>query len=192
MAIFDVVVNTDDLVVLGPPDVIDVAVSIGEKGNRGATFYVGSGNPNLASVSQNIFGESVTPISGDLFINTSIGDEYGWLYVYNPKVVGDQWDQVLKLQPPIYSTQIETTFSSGLSTISIPIADIVVNNVGLTSSNFNITMTPVFSDPVLLTINSRSINGSNLDIVVEGLKYASSTWTQLSETINISTNITVV
>ena len=41
MAIFDVVVNTDDLVVLGPPDVIDLAISVGQQGNRGATFMRG-------------------------------------------------------------------------------------------------------------------------------------------------------
>ena len=81
MAIFDVVVNTDDLVVLGPPDVVDVSISIGEKGDRGATFYAASGNPNSTAISQNIFGSSVTPIAGDLFINTATGDEYGWLYI---------------------------------------------------------------------------------------------------------------
>jgi hypothetical protein len=192
MAVFDVLVNTDDLVVLGPPDVIDVSVSIGEKGNRGATFYAGSGNPNVLSVSQNIFGETVTPVSGDIFINTAVGDEYGWLYIYNPKVVGNQWDQVLKLQPPIYSSKSQVVFSSGLATISIPLSNIISTNFGLTAENFNVTMTPINSDPTVLTINSVSINGSNLDIVVEAMKYASSTWSQLSQTIFVSINIVVV
>lgn len=192
MAIFDVVVNTDDLVVLGPPDIIDLAVSIGEKGDRGATFFAGSGNPNSVSVSENIFGTSIVPIAGDIFINTAIGDEYGWLYIYNPKIVGDQWDQVLKLQPSIYAAQVETTFSSGTTTISIPISNIISNSVNLSAENFIINLTPQYSDPCVLTVNSKSIVGSNLNIVIEGVKYFSSSWSSLSETIEIAINITVV
>lgn len=191
MSVFDVVVNTDDLVVLGPPDVIDVSVAIGEKGNRGATFYVGSGNPNVSSVSQNVFGDSITPVAGDIFINTAVGAEYGWLYIYNPKVVGDQWDQVLKLQPPVYSTKTQTTFILGTATLSIPLSEIVASSSGLTADNFNVNLTPIHSDPVCLTINSKTINSSNLDIVVEGITYASSTWSALSSIINICISVVV-
>lgn len=192
MAIFDVVVNTDDLVVLGPPDVIDLAISIGEQGNRGATFYAGSGNPNSSTVSQNIFGTTITPVAGDLFINTATGAEYGWLYIYNPKVVGDQWDQIIKLQPPFHAVKKDAAFSSGISTISIPLINIVPSSVGLTADNFIVTLTPNHSDPVVLTINSKSIVSTNLNIVVEGIKFVSSAWSQLNETIGVAINITVV
>lgn len=192
MAIFDVVVNTDDLVVLGPPDVVDVSISIGEKGDRGATFYAASGNPNSTAISQNIFGSSVTPIAGDLFINTATGDEYGWLYIYNPKIVGNQWDQVLKLQPAIYASKIQTTFTAGISTITIPISDIVQSNVGLTADNFVINLTPHNSDPISTAINSVIINGSNLEISVEAIKYASSAWSSLTGAATFSLTITVI
>lgn len=192
MTIFDVVVNTDDLVVLGPPDVIDLAVSIGQQGNRGATFYVGAGSPNNSAISINIFGESITPIAGDIFINTALGSEYGWLYIYNPKIVGDQWDQILKLQPPIHAVKKNAVFSSGVSTISIPLSDIVASSTGLTSDNFIVTVTPNYSDPVVLTINSKSIVSTNLNINIEGVKFVSSTWSQLNETIGVEINITVV
>ena len=192
MAIFDVVVNTDDLVVLGPPDVIDLAISIGQQGNRGATFYAGAGNPNDSSVSQNIFGTTITPVAGDLFINTATGAEYGWLYIYNPKVVGDQWDQIIKLQPPFHAVKKDAAFSSGISTISIPLINIVPSSVGLTADNFIVTLTPNHSDPVVLTINSKSIVSTNLNIVVEGIKFVSSAWSQLNETIGVSIKITVV
>lgn len=193
MSIFDVVVNTDDLVVLGPPDVIDLAISIGQQGNRGATFYAGAGNPNDSSVSQNIFGTTITPVAGDIFINTALGSEYGWLYIYNPKVVGNQWDQVLKLQQPFYAIDEEITFTSGSATLSIPLASILPS--GVTESDpdkYIVTFTPNASDPVVVTVNSKSIVSTNLQLTLEGIKYASSTWAVLNETINLYTHVAVV
>lgn len=192
-AVFDVVVNTDDIVVLGPPDVINVSVSRGEQGQRGSTFYAGAGNPNDSVVSENVFGSSVTPNDGDVYINAATGSEYGWLYVYNPKVTGDQWDQVLRLQPPVYATTVTQSFTSGLTTIAIPIADIIPSTItGLTATNYVVTLTPVNSDPTVLTINSKSIVSTNLEVVVEGIKYASGSWSNLATTIDIAVNITVV
>ena len=193
MAIFDVVVNTDDLVVLGPPDVIDLAISIGQQGTRGATFYAGAGNPNNLTVSQNIFGTNITPVSGDIFINTASGSEYGWLYIYNPKVVGNQWDQVLKLQQPFYAIDEQITFTSGIATLSIPLSNILPT--GITESDpdkYIVTMTPKASDPIVLTVNSKTISSTNLQITLDAIKYASSSWAALNETINIYIHVAVL
>lgn len=193
MSIFDVVVNTDDLVVLGPPDVIDVSVSIGQQGNRGATFYAGAGNPNDTTVSQNIFGTSIIPVAGDIFINTSLGVEYGWLYIYNPKVVGNQWDQVLKLQQPFYAIDNETTFTSGTATLLIPLANILPSGVTESDPNkYIVTLTPNSLNPVNITVTSKTIASTNLQIILSGIKYSSSAWSSLNETINIYTHIAVV
>jgi len=193
MAIFDVVVNTDDLVVLGPPDVIDLAVSIGEQGNRGATFYAGSGNPNDSVISQNIFGESIVPVVGDLFINTATGAEYGWLYIYNPKITGNDWDQVLRLQPPFYAVDKEVIFTSGSADLSIPLVDILPT--GATESDpdkYIVTLTPQGSNPIVLTVNTKTIASSNLNMNLKAIKYSSSTWSTLNETINVYIHIAVV
>lgn len=194
MSIFDVVVNTDDLVVLAPPSVIDVGVDFGPQGTRGATFYAGSGDPNDAIVAENVFGDVITPVEGDLYINTAAGANYGWLFIYNPKVTGDDWDQVLRLNPPIYSRNIEQTFTSGLSTIAVPVADILPPGVTVSGPySYVVNLTPVHSDPTVLTINSQSVAGSNLNIVVEGIRYSGGSWANLNaQTIKISTTITVV
>lgn len=193
-SIFDVIVNTDDLVVLAPPAVIDVGVDFGPQGQRGATFYAGSGNPNDSSVSENVFGDVIIPVDGDLYINTAAGANYGWLFIYNPKVVGDDWDQVLRLNPPIYSRNIEQTFTSGLTTISVPVADILPPGVVVSGPySYVVNLTAINSDPTILTINSQSVSGSNLEIIVEGIKYSGGSWSNLNaSTIDISTTITVV
>jgi hypothetical protein len=192
--IFDVVVNTDDLVVLAPPAQIDVGIDFGPQGQRGATFYAGSGNPNDASVAENVFGDIIVPVGGDIFINTAAGANYGWLFIYNPKTVGSDWDAVLRLNPPMYTRNVEQIFSSGITTVSIPVSDIIPSGVIVSGPySYVVSLTPIGSDPTVLTINSQTISGSNLNIVVEGIKYSGGSWSALnSETIDISTTITVV
>jgi hypothetical protein len=192
--IFDVVVNSDDIVVLAPPAIIDVGVDFGPEGQRGATFYAGSGNPNSAIVLENVFGDSVIPVSGDVYINTSAGANYGWLYIYNPKISGDDWDQVLRMNPPMYTRNIEASFTSGLSTITIPVSDIVPDGVVIVSPyDYVVNISAINLDPTLLTISSQTIASENLEIVLQGIKYSSGTWSELnSETIDIATVVTVV
>jgi len=194
MSIFDVVVNTDDLVVFAPPTNIELEVDFGTQGQRGATFYAGSGNPNDSSVQENVFGTLITPIAGDLYINISAGTSYGWLYIYNPKVVGNQWDEVLRLNPIQYASVFQKTFTAGSSTIVIPTEDILPPGVVVADPyDFVVNLTPINSNPTVLTISSQSFSGSDLEIELSGIKYSSSTWSNLnSETINISVNITVV
>ena len=193
-SIFDVVVNTDDLVVLAPPTVIDVGVDFGPQGQRGATFYAGSGNPNDASVAENVFGDIIVPVEGDIYVNTAAGANYGWLFIYNPKISGDDWDQVLRLNPPIYTRNVEETFTTGTTTMSIPVADIIPPGVVVSSPySYVVNLTPISLDPVVLTINSQTISGPNLLITIEGIKYSGGTWSALNaETIDIATTITVV
>ena len=194
MAIFDVIVNTDDLVVLGPPEIIELSVSIGQQGQRGSTFYAGSGSPNDPVVYESVFGSETTPILGDVFINYATGNEYGWLYIYNPKIVGDQWDQVLKLDQPIYANTHSVAFTSGTGTLSIPLTNILpVDFTEEDPEKYIVVATPIFTDPVALSINSKTIIDGDLEIVFDAVKYSSSTWAALnSESLNISLNITVV
>jgi len=192
--IFDVVVNSDDIVVLAPPSTIDVGVDFGPEGQRGATFYAGSGNPNDDAVSENIFGDLITPISGDVYVNTAAGANYGWLYIYNPKVSGDDWDQVLRMSPPMYTRNIESSFSSGSTTLVVPVSNIVPLGVVVTSAyDYVVNIRAINADPTLLTISSQTIASDNLEIVVQGMKYSDSAWSDLDlETISIATVITVV
>lgn len=193
-SIFDVVVSTDDLVVLASPTVIDVGVDFGPQGQRGATFYSGSGDPNDLSVAENVFGDLIIPVEGDIYINTAAGANYGWLFIYNPKITGDDWDQVLRLSPPIYTRNIEKTFTTGTTIMSILTEDIIPPGVVVSGPySYVVSLTPISLYPVVLTIRSQTISGANLQITIEGIKYSGGSWSALnSETIDISTVVTVV
>ena len=42
----EVLVSTDSITVVGPPNIVEVLVDIGPTGTRGNRFIVGSGDPN--------------------------------------------------------------------------------------------------------------------------------------------------
>lgn len=186
-AIFDVLLNTDDIVVLGGPSQIDVSVDIGPEGTRGSKFFVGSGNPNTLTLPE-------TPLLGDLFINSSTATEYAWVYLYTQSVSGtNTWQPTLRLQPSIYSSNAEITFDSdGLATVEILLSDIVSDVTITDSSRYIVQITPEHSDPCSISINSKSISSGYLYINLEAIEYSSSSWQKLQGVVTLGITISVV
>jgi hypothetical protein len=91
----DVVIQQDDLVVLGPPSAIDVAVDIGPRGEAGTQLYTGAFNPNDLTFQQfqDIYGD--IPRLRDLFLRTDEGPEYGSFYQFTNVPGNDQWEIVV-------------------------------------------------------------------------------------------------
>jgi hypothetical protein len=113
----EVLLSNDDVTVLGPPSTIELLVDIGPQGIRGSQVFVGTGNPNSIEIGQE-------PELNDLYINTSPGVDYGYLYQYVSEPGGDTWIEILKMNPTIFSKNYSVTFSSGIAEVIIPIADI--------------------------------------------------------------------
>jgi hypothetical protein len=190
MSIFDVLLDTPDIVVLGPPQQIDLSLDIGSQGERGSRFFVGTGNPNNPGVLPG--GE--TFILGDVFLNASTGAEFAWLYVYVQSPTGNIWQPALKVQPGIYNRHIDATFNSnGIATISVPLSEISPDSTIVDVNRYVIQVTPVFyANPISLTINSKIISGSNLQFVVEAVEYFSSSWQNLEGVVELGVTISVV
>jgi len=93
----DVVLESDDIVILGPPTSIDLAVDIGPQGERGSRYFTGSQNPNDLTLSQfeALFG--YVPVYGDTFLRTGTGENYGKFYTYLPAPGGDQWQLTISM-----------------------------------------------------------------------------------------------
>ena len=71
----DVLLDNDDITVLGPPEIVELLVDVGATGTRGSQIFVGIGDPNVVEIGQ-------TPLLNDLYINASPGADYGYLYQY--------------------------------------------------------------------------------------------------------------
>jgi hypothetical protein len=182
----DVLLNTDDIVVFGPPDVVEVLVDIGPSGTRGSQVFVGVGDPNLIEIGQ-------TPILNDLYINTSPGTDYGYLYQYVSEPGGDTWIQVLKINPTIYSENHLTTYTAGAASIVIPIADIVtVTGTPLTAENFNVQYSIAHDNPVATGMAIPTLVGTNLTINFTAAEYSGSTWSDFSGEVVTHLFITIV
>ena len=50
----NVLLANDDITVLGPPEIVEVLVDIGPKGERGSKVFVGLGDPNSIEIGQEI------------------------------------------------------------------------------------------------------------------------------------------
>lgn len=186
--IFDVLVETDEIVVLGPPTSIDVSIDVGPQGERGSRFFVGSGNPNLPGV----IPAGQTPLVGDVFVNSSTASQYAWLYLYIQTPAGNSWTPALRLQPSIYSINSAVLFNSGAATISIPLANIVADVTILDVEKYTAQITAIKSNPVALSITSKSILGPNLILSVKAIEYNGTAWSNLQGSVNLEIFISVI
>lgn len=197
----DIVLNTDDLTVLGGPTSISVDVDFGPTGDRGSYILVGNGQPNDPST---IIGE--TPEVYDLYINAlSSDEEYMFIYQYLNVAGSLTWVRLMKLTPNTFSTNSTVEFVGGAATINIPIANIVPSYANilaeLTSDNFNIQATVSNQKAVASSISVSSIVTDGvtgiqlLPITINAAEFDSAgapKWVDLVGTKTVHLYITVV
>ena len=189
----DVLLNTEDVVVLGPPETVDVLVDIGPQGTRGTKFIVGSGEPNSQTSSGVLLGQTL--ILNDMYIDTSPGEDYGFLYQYVSQPGGNTWTEVLRIRPAIYSTIETVSFSSGNGSITIPIANIVtVTGSPLTASNFNVQYQIEGANPIASSLEIPALvgAGTNLVINLHASQYSGGSWSALSGSKTVHLFISIV
>lgn len=189
----DVLLNTEDVVVLGPPDSIDVLVDIGPQGTRGSKIIVGSGNPNSLTSNGVLFG--TTLILNDLYINTSPGADYGYMYQYISQPGGNTWTEILYINPSIYSAIETIAFSSGSGSITIPISNIVtVTGSPLTASNFNVQYQIENANPVSSSMQIPALVSPATDLVINfnAIQYSGGSWSNLTGNKTVHLFISIV
>lgn len=189
----DVLLNTEDIVVLGPPDSVDVLVDIGPQGTRGNKFIVGSGEPNALTSSGVLLG--TTLILNDMYINTAPGANYGYMYQYISQAGGNTWVQVLKINPAIYSAVETVSFTSGSGSITIPISNIVtVSGSPLTASNFSVQFQIEGPNPIASSMEIPALAGAGTNLVInfDAVQYSGGSWSALSGSKTVHIFISIV
>jgi hypothetical protein len=191
----DVVLTTDELLVLSGPSSVNVEVDFGPEGERGSLFYVSVGNPNTALTGQ-------TPKAKDLCVNILKTDnEYSYVYQYNSDGAnGFQWYPIIKLSPLQYNKILTGTFVDGSKVFNIPVNYIVDEETSqtLTSANFNITYSIPNSNPLASSIEIGSFTNdpvSGLQVIpvtVNAVEYVSSAWQDLTGVKTVHFVISIV
>jgi hypothetical protein len=189
----DVLLNTEDVVVLGPPETIDVLVDIGPQGTRGTKFIVGSGEPNPQTSSGVLLGQTL--ILNDMYINVAPGVNYGYLYQYVSQPGGNTWTQVLHMNPAIYSAVETIAFTSGAGSITIPISNIVtVSGSPLTASNFSVQFQIEGANPIASSMEIPALAGAGTNLVInfDAVQYSGGSWSALTGSKTVHLFISIV
>ena len=189
----DVLLNTEDVVVLGPPDSVDVLVDIGPQGTRGSKIIVGSGEPNAQTSSGVLLG--TTLILNDIYIQTDPGANYGYMYQYVSQPGGNTWIQILSVKPAIYSAIETISFTSGSGSITIPISNIVtVTGSPLTASNFNVQFQIEGANPIAASMEIPALAGAGTNLVInfDAVQYSGGSWSTLSGSKTVHLFISIV
>jgi hypothetical protein len=189
----DVLLNTEDVVVLGPPDSVDVLVDIGPQGTRGSKIIVGSGEPNAQTSSGVLLG--TTLILNDIYIQTDPGANYGYMYQYVSQPGGNTWVEVLNISPAIYSTIQTLSFTSGSASTTIPISNIVtVTGSPLTASNFNVQFQIEGTNPIAAAMEIPALAGAGTNLVInfDAVQYSGGSWSALTGSKNVHLFISIV
>ena len=196
----DVVLTTDELLVLSGPSSVNVQVDFGPEGERGSLFYVSVGNPNTELVGQ-------TPKSKDLCVNILKTDnEYSYVYQYNAGPNNEdgspsfQWYPIIKLNPLQYNKILTGTFVDGSKIFNIPVNYLVDEETSqtLTSANFNITYSIPNQNPISSSIEIGSFTndpGTGLQVIpvtVNAIEYVSSAWQDLDGVKTVHFVISIV
>ena len=189
----DVLLNTENVVVLGPPETINVSVDIGPQGTRGSKIIVGSGLPNDLTSSGAILGQTL--ILNDMYINTSPGTDYGYMYQYISQPGGNTWVSVLKVSPAIYSSIETVSFTSGAGSVTIPISSIVtVTGSPLTASNFSVQFQIEGANPIASSMEIPALAGAGTNLVInfDAIQYSGGSWSNLSGNKTVHLFISIV
>lgn len=188
----EIVLTTEDLVVLGGPDTINLEVDFGSQGDRGSLVFVGNGKPDLVDIGQ-------TPNVFDLYINLlTTDDEYLMIYQYVDVLGTLQWQTLTKLIPNTYVTNKSINFSTA-NYCHIPISDIVDPSYigGTDASNFSVqaTFSTSAGYPIASSIKTEVVTLSgieNLKITFYAKEFDGTNWIDITGSRTANLHISVV
>jgi hypothetical protein len=191
----EVILSTEDITVLGGPSSINVDVDFGPEGTRGSQIFIGEGNPNEPTTE---IGQDDIKVL-DLYINLKTTDEdYLYVYQYVTENGIQSWKPFFDLVPNTKSLNSLATFTTGATTINVPINQIVPSDLVATieASSFNVQATIQNSLPVALAVEIGTPSGTGsaraLPITVRASELSGSTWSALSGDKTVQLLITVV
>jgi hypothetical protein len=185
----EVLLDTPEISVIGPPATIDLQLDVGGKGARGSQIYSGFDDPNVDPPDASI-------LPNDLFIRESQGQTEGYLYQYlSDGAGGFQWEKIGSLKPSIYSDVASLSASvgnlsasAGVYSYQVSIAEAFseYTATSISANNLNIQISTEFEDaPVVTSLKTKSVNNItnfiNVDFYSLYYNSASAQWLDLTD-----------
>lgn len=190
----DIILSTDDLLVLGGPESINVDVDFGPQGDRGSYILLSlDGNPN-----EHAIGGNITSQPYDLSINMKETDsEYLYLYQFLDQGGTNTWVKLFRLIPDTYGFVAIKTFTDGSAAVNIPITNIVPEDrIGtVVSSNFNVQYSILGTNPISSAVSVGELVLDNdvlsLPLTLKAVEYDGA-WSDLQGSRTVHLLITVI
>lgn len=191
----EVLLSTEDVLVVGPPTTIEVDLDIGQKGQRGSQIFLGIGKPT------EVF--EGTPLPYDLFFNLNpLDSEYLTVYQFiSVPVLGGTWQKVFKIFPNELRKNYALDFVDGVAIKTINVTDILpLSLIGSLPEpeNFNIVYSIENQNPLSTSIDSIQVVPDaetefiNLVITLKAIEYDQGSWSNISGTRTVHLDIRVV
>jgi hypothetical protein len=156
----DAYIISDELAVLGGPETVNVEVDFGPSGDRGSQIFVNTGKPVIGLDGLTVLAPDCQLF--DLYINIlSTDDEYQYVYQLQNVLGTNTWVKLFKLVSNIYSKNYtETSFTSGVWEMNVPVAEIVpADFVGTAQAeNFNIQYNVLNQNPLVSSMSIGEVN----------------------------------
>lgn len=191
----DVILNTDELTVLGGPASIDLDVDFGTQGIRGSRIYSVIADPR--TLPSNQLPADLIPFDLGIVISPSEPD---YLKVYQKQGTNvNDWIALYDIVPNVFSTKSVVNFSSGVASAQIPVSSVFSGLNSYDVANFAVQYEIEGNTTPPLPITSSSslsvvpVNGVQiLNITVTAYEFDGTNWSVLSGNRNVSLFVTVV
>jgi hypothetical protein len=181
----DILLSSEDVLVIGPPTQITVDLDIGAKGERGSRIF--SYEESDPAIGMSEIGQS--PIPYDMYVSLSKSNEYltAYQYVSNFPTQGYTWKKVFNFYPRQYRKNAPLIFNDGVAEKTIIVTEITPLNelADINAENFSVNYNIENQNPVASSIESISFGpGENdfltLTISIKALEYQNETWIPLN------------
>lgn len=190
----DVLLSSEDLLVIGPPSQLNIDLDLGAKGERGSRIF--SYDEPDPTVGMSEINQTPTPY--DMYINLKRGDEYltAYQYVSTPGI-GYSWEKVFNFYPRQYRKNSLIPFTNGIATKNIILTEILPLSevAAIEAENFSINYNIENQNPIATSINSISIYPDpdtdllTLVLVISALEYKNDSWIPLGSDDEEGSNI---
>jgi hypothetical protein len=182
----DVLLDTQDVRVLGGPSIVNLELDFGKEGIRGSEIHAGYGKP---------VGDNLPPSFQlkDLYINVDpADDEYSCVYQYITTVVDENapandWVIILRIIPLSFNINTELTFENGVATFLLPLSNLLspeaLGQITKEIINVQITLENLFPTAIsVANLNIQTVQSPTvtlLQITFSAAELDGATWTPL-------------
>lgn len=191
----DVILSSDDLLVLGGPSSVNVDVDFGPAGVRGSRIYAVISDPR--TIDPNLLPADLIPFDLGIVVTPSEPD---YLKVYQKQGEDrNDWLPLYDIVPNVFSTKQTIAFESGVANAQIPVSQVFSGLTSYAVENFALqyeiegTANPPLPISSSYILNVVPVDNSQiLNVTVTAYEFDGTAWAPVSGNRSVGIFLSVV